>query len=220
MRCSIRILIVSAFALAALMRPASGEAISKCTAKVSNTDGTIFVSGVAVSGVVRWGASSGTEVNAFANEAACIQNGKAKSCQLGDPGSAAAVTPPELCRIWVQDGAAECSVYLKGCTPGARVAGPAPLDPRFGNNTSQAAQGTADCVLGSVWLAAGSRSGAVPADGRIIPIGQNTQLYSIIGNLYGGDLNQNTFALPDLRSVAPNGLTYVICTAGFFPGPP
>ncbi len=28
---------------------------------------------------------------------------------------------------------------------------------------------------------------------------------------------QNTFALPDLRGQAPDGLTYVICTDGIYP---
>ena len=37
----------------------------------------------------------------FANAATCIQNGKAKGCQLGAEGRPQAVTPPELCRPWV-----------------------------------------------------------------------------------------------------------------------
>jgi hypothetical protein len=45
----------------------------------------------------------------------------------------------------------------------------------------------------------------------------NTILFSLIGNIYGGDVTKNTFALPDPRSVAPNDLTYVICTEGLYP---
>ncbi|MGC9965685.1 MAG: tail fiber protein [Syntrophobacteraceae bacterium] len=37
----------------------------------------------------------------------------------------------------------------------------------------------------------------------------NTALYSLLGTTYGGD-DQTTFALPDLRNAAPNGLTYSI----------
>lgn len=95
-------------------------------------------------------------------------------------------------------------------------------DPRFGTNTSlaQAGSGT-DCVVGSVWLVAGVRAGSgTPADGRILRIADNPPLYSLIGNTYGGDMQQNTFALPDLRAAAPNGLTYVICTEGVFPALP
>lgn len=35
-------------------------------------------------------------------------------------------------------------------------------------------------------------------DGQILPISQNTALFSLLGNTYGGD-GQTTFALPDLR---------------------
>lgn len=39
-------------------------------------------------------------------------------------------------------------------------------------------------------------------DGRILPISQNTALFSLIGNTYGGD-GRTTFALPDLRGRVP-----------------
>lgn len=35
-------------------------------------------------------------------------------------------------------------------------------------------------------------------DGQILPVSQNTALFSIIGTIYGGD-GRTTFALPDLR---------------------
>lgn len=40
------------------------------------------------------------------------------------------------------------------------------------------------------------------AAGNIIPIAQNTALYSLLGTTYGGN-GQTTFGLPDLRSRAP-----------------
>lgn len=40
--------------------------------------------------------------------------------------------------------------------------------------------------------------------GTILPISQNTALYSLIGTIYGGD-GQTTLALPDLRSRTPIG---------------
>ncbi len=47
-------------------------------------------------------------------------------------------------------------------------------------------------------------------DGAVLPISQNTALFSLIGTTYGGD-GQNTFALPDLRGRLPmhagNGFT-------------
>ena len=52
--------------------------------------------------------------------------------------------------------------------------------------------------------------GAVPkgwalCDGSILNIEDNSALFTLLGNRYGGDSNQNTFALPDLRAnnVAP-----------------
>lgn len=54
------------------------------------------------------------------------------------------------------------------------------------------------------------------AAGQIIPIAQNTALFSLLGTTYGGN-GITTFALPDLRAAAPNGLTYWICTNGIYP---
>ena len=47
-------------------------------------------------------------------------------------------------------------------------------------------------------------------------IASNTALFSLLGTSFGGD-GRTTFALPDLRDAAPNGLTYLICTQGIFP---
>jgi Phage Tail Collar Domain len=59
--------------------------------------------------------------------------------------------------------------------------------------------------------------GALPADGRILPIRNYTAIFSLVGTNFGGD-GVNTFALPDLRPFAPRGLQYSICaTAGIFP---
>ena len=40
--------------------------------------------------------------------------------------------------------------------------------------------------------------GWAPADGQLLPIAQNTALFSLYGTIYGGD-GRTTFALPDLR---------------------
>jgi microcystin-dependent protein len=39
-------------------------------------------------------------------------------------------------------------------------------------------------------------------DGQIMPLSQNTALFSLLGTTYGGD-GKSTFALPDLRGSAP-----------------
>jgi hypothetical protein len=95
--------------------------------------------------------------------------------------------------------------------------GPSGRDDRFGTDTSRAARGQGgDCTLGAVTLTAGSIANGVPAAGQLLPISQHTALFALLGTLYGGN-GQTTFALPDLRSVAPNGLTYSICMYGIFP---
>jgi hypothetical protein len=78
-----------------------------------------------------------------------------------------------------------------------------------------------DCTLGEVRLTAATFGYGAVADGRLLSIASNTALFSLLGTNYGGD-GRTTFALPDLRDVAPksrNGraLNYFICTEGVFP---
>lgn len=44
--------------------------------------------------------------------------------------------------------------------------------------------------------------GWADADGQLLPIAQNTALFSLLGTTYGGD-GRTTFALPDLRGRVP-----------------
>lgn len=39
-------------------------------------------------------------------------------------------------------------------------------------------------------------------DGQLLPISQNTALFSLLGTMYGGD-GKSTFALPDLQGMSP-----------------
>jgi microcystin-dependent protein len=50
----------------------------------------------------------------------------------------------------------------------------------------------------------------------VLPISQNVAMFSLLEFRYGGD-GTSTFALPDLRSVAPQGTDYEICVNGLFP---
>ncbi len=45
-------------------------------------------------------------------------------------------------------------------------------------------------------------TGWATCDGQILPISQNTALFSLLGTTYGGN-GQSTFALPDLQDSAP-----------------
>jgi microcystin-dependent protein len=67
-----------------------------------------------------------------------------------------------------------------------------------------------------ILTASPSVGNGVPAIGQLLPINQNQAVFALLGTTYGGD-GVTTFALPDLRSVTPNGMTYMICTIGVFP---
>jgi microcystin-dependent protein len=47
-------------------------------------------------------------------------------------------------------------------------------------------------------------TGYAMCDGQLMPISQNTALFSLLGTFYGGD-GKSTFALPDLQDSAPLG---------------
>lgn len=55
------------------------------------------------------------------------------------------------------------------------------------------------------------------ADGRVMDIAENSALYSLLGNQFGGD-GLRTFALPDLRGKAPaEKLKYCMVVDGMYP---
>lgn len=45
-------------------------------------------------------------------------------------------------------------------------------------------------------------TGWATCDGQLLPISQNTALFSLLGTMYGGD-GKSTFALPDMQGSAP-----------------
>lgn len=64
----------------------------------------------------------------------------------------------------------------------------------------------ANPFIGQITLFAGNFAPRAWAfcDGQLLPIAQNTALFSILGTTYGGD-GRTTFSLPDLRGRAPIG---------------
>src|SRR5215475_5259748 len=44
--------------------------------------------------------------------------------------------------------------------------------------------------------------GHAQCDGQLLPLSQNTALFSLLGTMYGGD-GKSTFGLPDLRGRSP-----------------
>jgi hypothetical protein len=102
--------------------------------------------------------------------------------------------------------------------------GPATPDARFGTNTTMATGGATGrtCTIGEIILTAGPVAVGVPAIGQYYNRNQESVLFQLIGTTYGDDPNNAgfLFRLPDLRSAAPNGMTYTICTRGIFPALP
>ena len=74
------------------------------------------------------------------------------------------------------------------------------------------------CVLGEMipWAANFHTTGTLFAHGQLLAISSNTQLFSLLGNTYGGD-GVSTFALPDARNEGPGGTDWLICVTGLYP---
>jgi hypothetical protein len=122
---------VLAITTAVLATASGANAVDKCKVKVDSKTGAIQVSASNVGGSLLFGdgPSPFQTTSAFANAATCLDAGKAKKCELGAPGSAEQITPPQLCRLFLRDTSGPgCSAFIKGCTPGVREvpAGPAP----------------------------------------------------------------------------------------------
>jgi hypothetical protein len=113
-----------------------------------------------------------------------------------------------------------------GPTGRVGVTGPSGSDPaadafigKFGTNTNNAAPADgAQCTIGQILLTASTAvtAGGVPANGQLLAISQDTALFALIGITYGGN-GITTFALPDMRGLAPNNMTYSICDKGVYP---
>ncbi len=109
-----------------------------------------------------------------------------------------------------------------GATGPQGPVGPSGTTGIFGSDSFSVNQGDqtgATCTLGNVVLTASSvyANNWMPAKGQTLPISGNTALFSLMGINYGGNGTSN-FDLPNLTAAAPNGLTYIICVSGDFPG--
>ena len=56
-------------------------------------------------------------------------------------------------------------------------------------------------------------SGWMFCEGQAVPISENEALFTMLGNTFGGD-GENTFGLPDLRSITPANCHYCIAVQG------
>ena len=77
-----------------------------------------------------------------------------------------------------------------------------------------------DPILGEIRMFSGNFApmGWALCNGQMLSISQNTALYSILGNLYGGD-GQQTFALPHLQGKVDidKNVTFIIALQGIYP---
>jgi microcystin-dependent protein len=60
-------------------------------------------------------------------------------------------------------------------------------------------------------------TGWATCDGQLLPISQNTALFSLLGTMYGGD-GKSTFALPDLQGSAALGVGQSTSGSDYFQG--
>lgn len=76
-----------------------------------------------------------------------------------------------------------------------------------------------DTFIGNIMLVGFNFApvGWAPCNGQLLPINQNTALFSLLGTTYGGD-GITTFALPKLNAgTLQEGLNYIICVNGIYP---
>jgi microcystin-dependent protein len=96
---------------------------------------------------------------------------------------------------------------LSGLLAGSFLAGP--LQALLGRSTpAQAGTHTSNLpYVGEIILAGFNfpPTGYARCDGQLLPISQNTALFSLLGTYYGGD-GRSTFALPDLNGRVPIGM--------------
>jgi microcystin-dependent protein len=80
-----------------------------------------------------------------------------------------------------------------------------------------------EALMGEVKLFAGSFAPKYWefCQGQVLPITENTALFTILGAQYGGD-GMTTFGLPNLAPLTPIGadptpINYIICVSGIYP---
>ena len=74
-------------------------------------------------------------------------------------------------------------------------------------------------LLGEIIMFCGNFApvGWAICEGQILPIAQNTALFTILGTTFGGN-GTTTFALPDFRDKSTvRGVTFIIALQGVYP---
>jgi hypothetical protein len=136
---------------AMLLYTTSAHAIDKCKVKVDKKSGVLLVSASGVSGTLLWGSTEGAATETFFNAGACVAADKAKNCELANPATLAAKTPPSGCTLYLDDDGVPCSAWIAGCTPGERnpsgcVRDPS-ASPRFVDNGDGTVSDRTTCLM-------------------------------------------------------------------------
>src|SRR6185369_6775978 len=84
-----------------------------------------------------WGKSAGAVSHTFFNAANCVTGSSASRCELADPATLDAKTPPAGCTLYLDDGTAPCSAWIVGCSPGSRSIENDPGETVCGNGVGQ-----------------------------------------------------------------------------------
>jgi hypothetical protein len=143
---------ITGVAMAMMMLCAtSALAVDNCKVKVDKKTGLLLVSASGVSGTLLWGSTDGAATMPFFNAATCVTADKASKCEIADPATLAAKTPPSGCTLYLDDDGAPCSAWIAGCTPGERspsgcVRDPA-ASPRFVDNGDGTVSDRTTCLM-------------------------------------------------------------------------
>lgn len=147
-----RIIFASA-TLAVLVATLPAHAVTSCAVKVDKKTGVIQVSAKGVEGPLSWGGAADQTFGSFFNASECVSGSRAKGCELADPSTLAAKTPPAGCTLYVDDGVAGCPAWISGCTP--RVAGYEVVVGDSVESSSSAFTATVNCPAGKKALGGG-----------------------------------------------------------------
>ncbi len=151
MKHSILSSVVTAVALG-LVLAVPAHAIDKCKVKIDKKTGVLLVKAKEVTGTLLWGDAEDAVSEPFFNAGDCVDGTKAKKCEIADPTTLAAKTPPAGCTLYLDDdGTAPCSAWIAGCTPGGRntdVCVPNPsASPRYVDNGDGTVSDKTTCLM-------------------------------------------------------------------------
>ncbi len=161
------------------------HAIDKCKVKTDRKTGVLLVKATEVTGTLLWGDAEDAVTEPFFNAGGCVDGTKAKKCEIADPTTLAAKTPPAGCTLYLDDdGTAPCSVWIPGCIPGGRntdvcVSNPS-ASPRYVDNGDGTVSDKTTCLT---WeQKTGTAEGYNPAN--VCPGGPNCGDVHDVNNLY------------------------------------